>query len=515
MDELIRAFGAWRPFRVIVVGDFMLDEQVYGDAERLSADAPVPVLRVRDRAHNPGGAASLAMDLAAMRGYVTVVGVVGDDASAGVLAGAMRDAGLDTVGLVTDATRPTTVKRNLVGLAQQRHPQKMFRLDEESREPLGTDVEGAVLTAFERALAEGADAVCIEDYAKGVCTNGVCAGVIEGARAAGVPVFVDPANLDDYTRYAGATAITPNRNEAERATGLATCADGSEAQNARVAECLQELLSSDVVVLTLDRHGALLLERGCEPVVVPTGARDVYDVTGAGDMFIAGLTAGRAQGLGWEDATRLANLAAGLEVEVFGVAPIPLARLHHAALEHRRAERGKVRTNEELEHEVEAWRAAGKRIAFTNGCFDVLHAGHIHLLEAARGEADVLIVATNADETVRRYKGANRPVNALADRLRVLGALEAVNALVVFEEDTPQALIERVRPDVLVKGDEYTLGEIPGASFVERSGGRVVRVPMRAGMSSSEVLRRSGDPRAEVASDASSRERFIADRPAT
>lgn len=510
MEALLKAFANWRPFRVVVVGDFMLDEQVYGDAERLSADAPVPVLRVRERTRNPGGAASVAMDLAAMRAQVAVVGVVGDDAAGAALRDDLRSAGLETGGIITDPGRPTTVKRNLVGLAQQRHPQKMFRLDEESREPLAGPAEAALLRAFDDALAPGADAVCIEDYAKGVCTPAVCAAVIARSRRFGVPVFVDPAALDDYARYAGASAITPNRNEAERATGLKTCAEATTEQNGPVAQRLLEMLGCEAVTLTLDRHGALLLERGREPVVAPTAAREVYDVTGAGDMFIAGLIAGRAQGLGWLDATRVANLAAGLEVEIFGVAPIPLEKLHHEALRRAHAERGKLRTADELALDASAWRAAGRRIAMTNGCFDVLHAGHVHLLERAREAADVLIVATNSDRSIRAYKGEGRPIHAERDRVRVLAALSAVDAVVVFDDDTPMELIGRVRPDVLVKGEEYTVEQIPGAALVQSWGGRVLRVPMHGGLSTSAALRRAGDPRAETGPvDAA---RFAADR---
>lgn len=331
MDTLLRHLDAWRPFRALVVGDFMLDELVYGDAERLSADAPVPVLLVRRVERTPGGAASLALDLAAMEGSVAVFGVTGDDAEGRALRDALRQSGVDTAGLIADPTRPTTLKRNLVGLAQQRHPQKMFRVDHESRAPLGADARQRLLAAFDAALAS-VDVVCVEDYGKGVCDEALCREVIRRAVASGVPVFVDPARIADYSKYAGATAITPNRNEAEFATGFPTDGAASPEQCVHLAHDLLGRLSCEAVVLTLDRQGALLLERDAPPLSVPTLARQVYDVTGAGDMFLAALAAARANGCSWPDAVRFANAAAGLEVEVFGTQPIPLRRIHHELL---------------------------------------------------------------------------------------------------------------------------------------------------------------------------------------
>lgn len=507
MDRLLSHLADWKPFTALVVGDFMLDELLFGDAERLSADAPVPVLLARRVERKAGGAGSLCLDLAAMRGRVLAVGVAGSDPEGGLLRRALEDAGVEAGRLVEDGSRPTTMKRNIIGLAQQRHPQKMFRVDYESREPLGGEVREALLERF-AALLDEADVVCVEDYAKGVCAGGTCEAIIEMARARGVPVLVDPASLDDYSRYRGATAITPNRNEAERATGLEADRDGSVEANSRLSAAMLEALEAEAIVLTLDRHGALLHERGREPVGVPTVARRVYDVTGAGDMFLAGLAAGRANGMGWLDATRLANVAAGLEVEVFGVEAIPIERIHHQVLLERGGQ-GKLRPAEELRVECASRRSRGETIVFTNGCFDVLHAGHVHLLDEARRQGDFLIVATNTDERIAEFKGPNRPVNRLEDRVRVLGALASVDAVAVFEEPTPAELIERLCPDVLVKGAEYGVDEIPGAAFVKGRGGRVVRVPMVEGKSTTGVLRASGDARAEVEQSEQKRAEFV------
>ena len=491
MDTLLGHLARWKPFTAIVVGDFMLDQMLYGDAERLAADAPVPILRVRRAENRAGGAANLCLDLAAMKGRVLAFGVVGDDGDATQLKRELETQGVDVSGIVTDAERPTTVKRYMIGLASQRHPQKMFRVDHESREPLGEDVVAEMLARFEAALA-GADVVCIEDYNKGVCSDALCQGVIRLAKKAGKPVLVDPAMLPSYAKYTGATAITPNRNEAEIATSMPTAPDADTRVNGRVSARLLEQLACEAVVLTLDRHGALLHRRGSEPIGVPTVAREVYDVTGAGDMMLAGLAAAKANGMGWLDAVRFANAAAGLEVEVFGVMPIPLERIHHSLMMQHSGSAGKVRDAEQLRVEAAARRQQGQRIVFTNGCFDVVHSGHVKLIEEASKLGDFLVVAINADASVSRLKGPGRPVNNQDDRARVLGAFESVGAVVVFEEDTPERLLEMLRPDVLVKGGDYSREGVVGGDFVESYGGRVVLIPPVDGKSTTKTIEKMG-----------------------
>jgi D-beta-D-heptose 7-phosphate kinase / D-beta-D-heptose 1-phosphate adenosyltransferase len=488
VTELLNHLSRWKPFRALVVGDFMLDQQLFGDAERLSADAPVPILHVRNRVETPGGAANVCLDLKALRGEVRAFGVTGDDATGAALRQSLEAQGIHTDGLVVDASRPTTVKQNLVGLAQARHPQKMFRVDFESREPLSQETVHKVLIAFTKALSAGADVVCIEDYGKGVCTPELCQGVIKACRAKGIPVLVDPAKVDDYSKYRGATAITPNRTEAEFATGMDTDLDASPDRNGRVAAALRDQLDLDAVVLTLDRHGALLLERGGQPVAVPTIAREVYDVTGAGDMMLAAIAAARANGMGWEDAVRFGNAAAGLEVEVFGVVPIPLEKVHNELLLRAGQGNGKVRTLEQALVQAAALRREGKKVVFTNGCFDILHSGHVTLLEKAAAEGDFLIVGLNDDESVRRLKGAGRPVNSEGDRARVLGALGCVGAIVMFEEDTPIGLIEALRPEVLVKGADYRKDQVVGGTLVESYGGRIALIDLVEGKSTTGTI---------------------------
>lgn len=506
MSELLHALEHWKPFRAVVVGDFMLDQLLYGDAERLAPDAPVPVLQIRRRESLPGGAANLCLNLAAMGGAVTAVGVIGDDAEGRELSRRLTEAGIDTTGLVTDTARMTTVKRNYVGLAQHRHPQKMFRADFEDCTAVSGRVESEAIQRAQDAI-HSADFLCIEDYNKGVCTPAICRAVIDSARRANKPVHVDPARIADYSKYRGCNSITPNRTEAETAAGLRSEDADPVGSCKPLAEAISTACDCEAAILTLDKHGALIRERDGSLTHVPTHVREVYDVTGAGDMFLAGLAAGRAHRLSWADSVSLANAAAGLEVQVFGVQPLPIEQIHAEVV--RRAGVGKVRTVKQLEAEVAARRSRGERIVFTNGCFDVIHAGHVWLLDQARKLGDYLIVATNTDERIREYKGENRPVNSLEHRLQVLCGLAAVDAVVVFEEQTPSALIERLRPHVLAKGAEYGNAEIPGAAFVVSIGGRVERIPMLADQSTTGTLRKMNDPRATITT--TTRDAFVKD----
>jgi D-beta-D-heptose 7-phosphate kinase/D-beta-D-heptose 1-phosphate adenosyltransferase len=494
MSQLLEKLAGWKPFRAVVVGDYMLDVMVFGNVDRLANDAPVPVLHVQRVESRAGGSANVCADLVVLKASVAAVGVVGDDDSAKALRAELAKIGVDASGLVTDASRPTTTKRNLIGLAQHRHAQKMFRVDEESKDPISPAIAEKLLAAFDKALA-GADVVCIEDYGKGVCTPAFCQAVIKRARAAGKPVFVDPASISDYSRYAGATTITPNRNEAEKAAAVPR-PDGAPPESYNeIAAKLVEQLGLEAAVITLDKSGALLLEAGQDPRAVPTVARHVYDVTGAGDMVLASLAAARANDIDWYDSVRFANAAAGLEVEEFGCVPIPLERIHRDLLLRERATRGKLRSWEELAVELAALRSPngkGKRpeVVLANGCFDVLHAGHVSLLRRAAALGDFLVVAINTDESVRRLKGPTRPIYTAADRAQLLGELECVGAVVIFGEDTPEKLIQTVKPDVLVKGRQYRLEDIPGAAFVQASGGRVELLDVVEGKSTTSTVER-------------------------
>lgn len=479
--DLITHLDRWQPKRIVVAGDFMLDRYAYGNADRLAPDAPVPVLAVQRTESMPGGAANVCLDLAALRCEVACLGLIGDDEPGETLALELQKHGIDTAGLVASKDRPTTVKHNIVGLAQHRHPQKMFRLDTEDKSPLTAELTNALFEQAE-ALLDGADVLCLEDYHKGVLSESLCQGLIALAQAKKIPVFVDPAAITDYTKYRGATCITPNRTEAQLATGV----NDPHAMAAK----LKADLGLTHVVLTLDKSGALLLDDENKTHTVPTVARSVYDVTGAGDMVLAMLAAARANDVPWFDAVALANVAAGLEVEKSGVVPIPLDEVLLALLTLHHDQLGKVRPPEALFRELDAYRKQGQSIVFTNGCFDILHAGHVAYLRAAAAHGDLLVVGLNSDASIQRLKGQDRPVNHEADRVMVLSELQSIDYIVVFDQDTPIDLIEAIKPDVLAKGADYTRETVVGHEVVEAHGGRVELIDLVEGRSTTNIIRK-------------------------
>ncbi|MBC8421608.1 bifunctional heptose 7-phosphate kinase/heptose 1-phosphate adenyltransferase [bacterium] len=472
---------------VLVIGDFMLDEIISGDAERLSPDAPVPVLEVRTTQSRAGGAGNVARCLIAMGATVDCFGVVGDDKEGELLKHLLQSEGIGTQHLLTIENRPTTVKRSIVGLAQHRHPQKMFRLDQETREPLQEAYCQQLISALNESIHQ-ADVVCIEDYGKGVLSETTCKRVIEHCKDAGVEVLVDPAGLEEYSRYQGATAITPNRSEAEKATGTRLQEDNMIEGAGVLAKSLCESLQVHATIMTLDRHGAVLQEQGKEPQHIPTRARVVYDVTGAGDIVLAAIAFGRGSGLDWHECVELANVAAGLEVEAFGATPIPISQIHKELLSMQSDLLGKIRTQEELAIEVAAAKESGQRVVLTNGCFDVIHAGHVAYLREASNLGDMLIVGVNCDEQVNAQKGEGRPIYELQERMDILAELQCVSFVVPFDEPTAKELIESIQPDLYVKGGDYKPEEINEHSLLVELGIDCHVLSERPDRSSSEVI---------------------------
>ncbi len=477
--------------RILLVGDFMLDETVRGAAERLSPDAPVPVLAVDGESgfeRRPGGAGNVAACLRGLGCEVFIVGLIGDDDAGEHLATSLESLGCDSKGLVRDPARPTTLKRSLVGLAQHRHPQKMFRMDVETREPASAEIIERLIGVIEERLQD-VDVVCLEDYAKGSCPPELCQRLGKLCRDHELPLLVDPASIVDYERYAGATLVTPNRSEAELASGRRGGLETDLQSAAEIAEKIRLDHRLDSVVITLDRDGAMLSdESGC--IHLPTEARAVYDVTGAGDMVLAALAAARCRGFGGVEAVRLANLAAGIEVELAGAQPVPLSDLRRAALRACGEGRGKVRSLEHLLLELEVHRRDGRRIVLTNGCFDVIHAGHVAYLKEARAQGDLLVVGINSDASVRGLKGEERPIFKEAERLEVLGEFQSIEYLVVFPEPTADALIEAVRPDVYVKGGDYRPESIAEHDLLRSLGIDVRVLTHRPGLGSTAILDR-------------------------
>ncbi len=482
--SLVQSFGSGR---VLLVGDLILDRYLYGDAERISPEAPVPILRVVSNTEALGGSGNVAACLRALGVEVLCCGVLGTDRHGDRLLQLLEAAGVGCAGVLRCPGRPTTTKTRLVGLAQHRHRQQLMRLDEETTTPLDEAERSGVLAYIEAVLPE-VRAVCLEDYDKGVISQILVEGVIRAAASRGVPVLVDPGRQGRYDRYTGVTIVTPNRNELSQATGE-PCDTVQRA--AEAAERLRASLTVNAVVVTLDRDGAVLAERGRPWIHVPTRPRSVYDNTGAGDAVLAMLAAAVSAGASLDDAVRLANVAGGLEVEKFGCVPITREEVLAELRLSRDRRQGKQRSLEELVGELRLRRDRGETIVFTNGCYDILHAGHVDFLQRCRELGSVLVVGLNADASVRaQHKAVGRPFNGERARARVLGALECVDYVILFDEPTPAKLIEQVRPDVLVKGEDWAAKGVVGREFVEAHGGRVVLLPLVEGYSSTALIAR-------------------------
>lgn len=475
--------------RVLLVGDLMVDRYVYGAADRLSPDAPVPILHHHHEDCRLGGAGRVAADLATLGASVSVVSVLGADDTGREVRKLLADIGADTSGVIETPERPSTAKVRFVGLARDRHPQQMMRVDYEDPREVSDALVQQAISHITRLLPD-VDAVCVEDYNKGLCRPELCQALIQLSRSRGVPVLIDPARISDYSKYRGATAITPNRTEAEAASGLPA---KLPAQFQACAERLLQTLNLDAAILTLDRHGAYLASSSGERQWLKTRERNVYDVAGAGDMVLCMLTMARIAGASWPEAVALANVAGGLEVERFGSVPVTREEILQELLREAHEQLGKERTLERLLPELARHRAAGKKIVFTNGCFDIVHVGHTKYFQWAKKQGDLLVVGVNTDAGIRRLKGPKRPVIGEADRVAVLEELRSIDYLVRFDEDTPIELIRQIRPDVLVKGEDYTKQQVVGWDLVESYGGKVALAPLIEGKSTSAVIQKIRD----------------------
>jgi D-beta-D-heptose 7-phosphate kinase/D-beta-D-heptose 1-phosphate adenosyltransferase len=461
--------------RVLVVGDVILDRYVTGEVPRISPEAPVPVVRVRAEEAKAGGAANVAANVASLGGRVVLAGVCGRDEAGELLRQRIRDSGVGDAGVRVDAGRPTIQKTRILARHQQ-----MLRVDREEIDALSSAIE-ARLVAWLARQKKGLGSIVLSDYAKGVLTP----SVIARACSLGAEVLVDPKGRD-FVKYRGADAITPNAQETEAATGC----DTSSVDGCRVAaQRLIEHVGFRYVVITRGAQGIYWRTAQGEEGEAATRARAVFDVTGAGDTVIAVLALARAAGLPLADAVELANAAAGLVVEKLGAATVTPAELAHA-MARGFTTAGKVTSLDGAVALARRFRAEGRRVVLTNGCFDLLHAGHIHALEHARSHGDALIVAVNDDASVRRSKGADRPVSGIERRLRVLASLACVEAVFPFSEDTPEAVVRAIAPDVLVKGEDWKSKGVVGRDFVERHGGIVVLAPLVPGESSSSIIAR-------------------------
>lgn len=456
---------------VLVVGDVMLDRYWHGAANRVSPEAPVPVVKVGNQEDRPGGAGNVALNIAALGSAASLIGVVGKDDTGQDLQSRLAAAGVYCDFLASD-DKPTITKLRVISQHQQ-----LIRVDFEETFD-AKDIEG--LTGRVEKLLGNAQALVLSDYAKGALQD--VESLIAAGRKCGIPIIVDPKGTN-FERYRGATLITPNLSELEAVVGSCEHEDDLITKGSKLVGDLE----LEALLVTRGEHGMTLIRPGSPELHLPARAQEVFDVTGAGDTVVSVLAASLAAGYGLNDATALANLAAGLVVGKLGTAAISGPELRRAILAEQGSERG-IMTAEQLSIAVQDAREHGERIVFTNGCFDIIHAGHVGYLAEARKLGDRLIVAINDDESVRRLKGAGRPINPVERRMAVLAGLEAVDWVVSFSDDTPESLLQMFKPEILVKGGDYTLDKVVGGEFVQSYGGEVKALEFLDNCSTSAIV---------------------------
>jgi D-beta-D-heptose 7-phosphate kinase/D-beta-D-heptose 1-phosphate adenosyltransferase len=467
--------------RVLVVGDVMLDTFVYGEVSRISPEAPIPVLSVTRTEKMPGGAANVAVNVAALRASVVLMGVTGADTEGAMLAQLLRQFSSTIIAdFLVDPERPTTAKTRYIGKSQQ-----MLRADNESVQHASSKIEDEAISRLVGHL-DTCDAVIVSDYSKGFLTDRILRELMSRANKLGKPVIVDPKRAQ-FDAYKGASYIKPNVSELSRASGIDAVTDAS----ATIAAETVIRATGAAILLTRSEKGMALFRDNSEAFFIRTAPSEIFDVSGAGDTACAAFAVGIAAGLTAQDAAVVANTAAGLSVTKLGTAFVAASELQAALSDNILVER--VSRIASLEHAVAVrnnWKSRGLKVGFTNGCFDILHSGHVSLLNAAASACDRLIVAINSDESVRRLKGPGRPAQDESSRLQVMASLAAVDLVTVFDEDTPLRLIEALAPDYLIKGADYKENEVVGADIVKAAGGSVLLVDLVSDVSTTRTINR-------------------------
>lgn len=478
--QLVPLVGALTGARVLSVGDVMLDHFHYGTVDRISPEAPIPVLKVEKEDTMLGGAGNVVRNLVALGAKTRFVTVIGNDRAGKEVARQIKAHGVPDRPIVDKGRRTSTKTRFIAGV------QQMLRADRETTQPLAPGIEEKLVKAAAAAM-RGCGVVVLSDYGKGVLTGKAAAEIIKHARKAGKPVVVDPKGTD-FARYRGADLITPNRRELADATGM-TLETGKDVT--RAAKKLIKKFKFGAVLVTLSGDGMAVVPGTGPAIHLPAEAQEVFDVSGAGDTVAATVAAALGAGIGLADAAALANVAAGIVVGKVGTAVAyaedVIARLHHQDLTSAEA---KVLSAKQAKDWIDSWRRAGHKIGFTNGCFDLLHPGHVSLLKQARRACGKLVVGLNSDGSVGKLKGDGRPVQSEAARAAVLASLETVDAVVIFPDKTPLALIKAFKPDVLVKGADYDLTGVVGAEVVKKYGGKVLLAKIDPGHSTSATIAR-------------------------
>jgi len=482
--ELHEALDRFQDARILCLGDLMLDRFVYGQVDRVSAEAPVQVIHVSEQRQMLGGVGNVGCNVEALGARAVVIAVTGDDdAAAQMRELAEAEKRLESR-LIVEPGRPSTVKTRFIADSQQ-----LLRADEESIAPISDETARRVIAALREELADS-DVMVISDYMKGLLTDDLLRTAIDAARAAGVPVIADPKR-HDFEAYAGVTLLKPNSAELAQAARM-PCSEDAEIEDA--AREVMRRCGIEAMLVSRSERGMSLVLSGATPHHLPARAIEVFDVSGAGDTVVATTAVALAAGAGLEAAAELANVAGGIVVGKLGTASVSREEL---VADMRPPDDpstiDKVMSPKLAEAEIARWRQRGQRVGFTNGCFDLLHPGHISLLTEARTACDKLIVALNSDTSVKRLKGDDRPVQSEVDRAIVLASLATVDMVIVFSEDTPIPLLERLRPDVLIKGGDYTIDEVVGGEVVRAYGGEVKLAHLVPGRSSSQVIARMTD----------------------
>ena len=464
--------------RLLVVGDLMIDEYVWGDVDRISPEAPVQVVAVNDEDFTLGGSGNVVNNLIALGAEVSVLGVIGDGRDGDLLLSKLAELGSNTDGIIKEAGRPTTKKTRIIAEHQQ-----VLRVDRETRMAVSRETFDAMIKLAEE-MVPNVDLVIISDYGKGLITRELIVKLTDLAEASGKLTIADPKGLD-FTKYAGTSILTPNKKEASLASGMEIT---NQASLVAAGSVLLDKSGIEKLLITCGKDGMVFFEPGREPFTIHTRAREVYDVSGAGDTVIAVLGLGVAAGLPYKEAVTLANTAAGIVVGKVGTATVTRHELARALKKSLDLPASKNKSIRELAEICRKLRNDRKRIVLTNGCFDLLHVGHIHLFSASKQLGDVLVVALDDDDSVRRIKGANRPVINAAERVGILSALDSVDYVVVFATGRLEEVIKSIRPDVLTKGSNYESEAVEGREIVEKFGGRVELIPITEDISSTRII---------------------------
>ena len=479
MKTKFKAFlkSDYRP-RIMVIGDLILDEYIWGSVSRISPEAPVPILETKSENLTLGGAANVANNLIAIGCEVHLVGAIGNDEKGDKLLSLIEEKKISSKGIFRFVYRPTTSKIRVIG-----HNQQILRIDKEDNRPITEETENKIIKFINKTLPD-MDIVICSDYRKGILTEKVFSATIHRANNSKKRVLVDPKS-SNFELYRGATIITPNQFEVEKAVPIKI---QDKIDLDRAAEYLLNLTHAEVILITRGKDGMTLYPNKEKPIDIPTQAKEVFDVTGAGDTVVSILAMALAIGFNYQDSAWLSNMAASIVVGKIGTAVVTLPEIDEYLHEEMLRTSKAVLNLEELTKTVSLAKSIGKTVVFTNGCFDLIHGGHIEFLQKARAKGDLLVVGLNSDKSVKAIKGNGRPIKGEKERANIISALKSVDYITIFDETTPEKIISEIRPDILVKGDDYDVDEVVGREIVEGYGAKVELIPVVKGLSTTNIV---------------------------